>query len=66
MQGYLMSEASLAEQASILTAVLCPEAPDVAACETGINENWSAIGKENFERGFLKVHVKYTQNELKF
>ena len=44
MQGYLMSEASLAEQASILTTVLCPEAPDVAACETGINENWSAIG----------------------
>jgi len=44
MQNYLMSEASLLEQTTILIATLCPEAPDAAACEAGLTEYWSQIG----------------------
>merc|ERR1711976_612155 len=44
MQAYLMSDESIAEQTELLVALLCPSAPDPAGCETGIRDNWGAIG----------------------
>ena len=39
------------EQTTILVATLCPEAPDAAACEAGLTEYWSQIGKPLVEGG---------------
>ena len=44
MQAYLMSAESIAEQIEIIVANVCPGATDPAGCESGIRENWEAIG----------------------
>jgi len=41
MQGYLMSDASVAEQTELLVAVLCPGAEDPVSCDEGIRYFWS-------------------------
>merc|ERR1711887_140581 len=44
----LTSEESLAEQVAILTASLCPTAPDPATCETELPRAWPLIGQALF------------------
>merc|ERR1712090_55646 len=41
----LTTDASLEEQAGILIATICPQAPDAAACEAAITEWWDDIAK---------------------
>merc|ERR1712236_29012 len=39
----LTTDASIEEQAGILIATLCPQAPDAAACEAGVTQWWGDI-----------------------
>merc|ERR1712080_688450 len=39
----LTTDASIEEQAGILIATVCPQAPDAAACEAGITKYWGEI-----------------------
>merc|ERR1712236_61141 len=41
----LTTDASLEEQAGILIATLCPQAPDADACEAGIAKWWAPMAK---------------------
>merc|ERR1712002_1369985 len=41
----LTTDASLEEQAGILIATLCPQAPDADACEAGITQWWADMAR---------------------
>merc|ERR1711915_744542 len=43
----LTTDASLEEQACILIATLCPQAPDADACEAGIAKWWAPMAKSS-------------------
>ena len=45
MQGYLMSDDSVAEQTELLVAYLCPTADNPEECDTGIRFYWPKFGK---------------------
>ena len=53
-----MSAESIAEQIEIIVANVCPGATDPAGCESGIRENWEAIG--NY---ILHISTIYTFGE---